>query len=87
MATKKTTKQPVAYEEQGLLAIPPPPLKLATIDDCRREMARVYRDARTAITDTAIASKLVYILASIAKLIESGQLEQRLAELERRILK
>ena len=57
-------------------------LKLATIDDCRREMARVYRDARTGVADTANASRLVYMLTSIAKMIEIGQLEQRLTILE-----
>jgi len=45
-------------------------------------MARVYRDARTATTDTADASRLVYMLGTIAKMIEIGQLEQRLIALE-----
>jgi len=87
MATEKATNLPVAYDGKGLKVIPTPQLKLATIDDCRREMARVYRDAKIAITNTADASRLVYILTSIAKMIETGKLEQRLAELERRILK
>jgi hypothetical protein len=79
---KKATDQPVIREGQLLMAVPTPQLKLATIDDCRREMARVYRDARTATTDTADASRLVYMLTSIAKMIEIGQLEQRLIALE-----
>lgn len=82
MATKKATDQPVVHEGQVLKVIPTPQLKLATIEDCRREMARVYRDARTAITDTADASRLVYMLTSIAKMIEIGQLEQRISLLE-----
>ena len=65
-------------------AIPTPQLKLASIDDCRREMARVYRDARRGEEDTANASRLVYMLTSIAKMIEIGQLEQRLSTLEDR---
>lgn len=80
--TKKATNQPVVIEGQVLRAIPTPQLKLATIEDCRREMARVYRDARTATTDTADASRLVYMLTSIAKMIEIGQLEQRITQLE-----
>ena len=80
---KKATNQPVVHEGQLLRAIPTPQLKLATIDDCRREMARVYRDARTGQAETADASRLVYMLTSIAKLIETGQLEERLNELER----
>lgn len=84
MPPKKAAKPPVIYEGQLLRAIPTPQLKLATIEDCRREMARVYRDARTGQTDTADASRLVYMLTSIAKMIEVGQLEQRLIALEER---
>lgn len=79
---KKATKPPNVLEEQVLTVIPTPQLKLATIEDCRREMARVYRDARSAKTDTADASRLVYMLTSIAKMIEIGQLEKRLTALE-----
>lgn len=79
---KKAADYPVVHEGQLLMAAPTPQLKLATIDDCRREMARVYRDARTGMTDTANASRLVYMLTSIAKMIEIGQLEQRLTILE-----
>ena len=84
---KKETKQPVIYEGQVLSALPAPQIKLATIEDCRREMARVYRDARTAKIDTSEASRLVYMLSQIGKLIETGQLEQRLIELEQRLEK
>jgi hypothetical protein len=82
---KKSTNLPITQEGQVLSAIPTPPIKLASIEEIRREMARVYRDARTATTDTADASRLVYILTSIAKMIEIGQFEQRLAEIERRL--
>lgn len=82
MASKKATKPPVVHEGQVLRAIPTPQLKLATIEDCRREMARVYRDARTGKAETADASRLVYMLTSIAKMIEVGQLEERLNALE-----
>ena len=82
MSGKKATKPPVIHEGKLLRAIPTPQLKLATIEDCRREMARVYRDARTGQADTADASRLVYMLTSIAKMIEIGQLEQRLIALE-----
>ena len=79
---KKATNTPVVHEGKLLRSVPTHQLKLATIEDCRREMARVYRDARYATTDTADASRLVYILTSIAKMIELGQLEQRLTILE-----
>ena len=79
---KKEMNRPVVHEGQLLRAIPTPQLKLATIDDCRREMAKVYRDAKTGQTETADASRLVYMLTSIAKLIEVGKLEERLNALE-----
>jgi len=84
---KKSTKLPGSHEARGFMMIPTPPIKLASIEEIRREMARVYRDARTATTDTAVASRLVYILTSIAKMIEMGQLEKRMTELERKLLR
>ena len=79
---KKAIDCPVVHEGQLLRSVPTPQLKLATIEDVRREMARVYREARTGVSDTANASRLVYMLISIAKMIEIGQLEQRLTILE-----
>lgn len=87
MTQKKETKQQEVIEGQVLQALPTPQIKLATIEDCRREMARVYRDARTAKIDTSEASRLVYMLSQIGKLIETGQLEQRLIELEQKLIK
>lgn len=81
---KKESKQPVIYEGQILPALPTPQIKLATIEDCRREMARVYRDARTARIDTSEASRFVYILSQIGKLIELSDIEKRLELLERK---
>jgi hypothetical protein len=82
MVAKKVANPPVIHEGQLLVAVPTPQLKLASIDDCRREMARVYREAKTASIDMADASRLVYMLTSIAKMIELGHLEQRITELE-----
>ena len=42
---KKATEYSVVHEGQLLRSVPTPQLKLATIDDVRREMARVYREA------------------------------------------
>ncbi len=60
----------------------PPQIKLATAADVRREMARVYRDARGKQLATADASRLSYILVSIGKMIELNDLEKRITELE-----
>jgi hypothetical protein len=82
VSEKKATNTPAIQGGQLLKALPTPQIKLATTEDCRREMARVYRDARQGRADTTDASRLVYMLGSIAKLIETGQLEQRLNVLE-----
>lgn len=81
--TEKETKQPVILEGQVLQALPTPQIKLATIEDCRREMARVYRDARTNRIDSQDASRFVYILSQIGKLIELTDIEKRIDLLEK----
>jgi hypothetical protein len=65
---KKAAGYPVVHEGRLLRAVPTPQLKLATIEDCRREMARVYRDARTGMAtayNKAFEEKLItmYIVA------------------------
>jgi len=66
----------------------PPPLakryrcKLDTLSDCRREMGRVYRECRSGLVETSDASRLTYIISSIAKVIESSDLEARIQKLE-----
>ncbi|MGO8754894.1 MAG: hypothetical protein ACLQHK_06640 [Gallionellaceae bacterium] len=85
MATKKATEAPVTIDGASLHILPTPhQIKLATLENIRREMARVYRGARTGETDTADASRLIYMLTSISKMIEIGELEQRITLLEER---
>lgn len=84
MTKKKAALPPVVHEGQVLRALPTPQLKLASIEECRREMARVYRRARYAQMDTSDATRLVYILTQIAKLLELGQLEERISTLEKK---
>ena len=52
------------------------------IDAIRREMSRVYRDARFGRLESAEAARLVYILAELRKTYEASILERRLAVLE-----
>ena len=64
-------------------SVPPPPkIKLQTLEDCRREAARVYREARAGKLDTSEASKLSFMLQGVAKMIEAGQIEKRIEALE-----
>jgi hypothetical protein len=65
----------------------PPKIKLTELEDVRREMARVYREARGGKTDTSDAGRLTYMLVSIGKLIEASVIEKRLEQLERTVLK
>lgn len=56
--------------------------KLDTLADVKREMAKCYREARSEIIEPATASKLVWVLSAIAKVIETGDIERRLEILE-----
>ena len=71
----------------GMPTPTPPKIKLNALEDVRREMASVYREARGGRMDTSEAGRLAYILSSIGKLIEATEIEKRLEQLERRLLK
>ncbi|MCC8995966.1 MAG: hypothetical protein LM517_02660 [Nitrosomonas sp.] len=79
---KKVTNSLQIIEGEVLQALPTPQIRLATIEDCRREMARVYRDARTLRIDSQDASRFVYMLTQIAKMHEINDLVKRLEALE-----
>ncbi len=55
---------------------------LRDIDAIRREMGRVYRDARRGQIESSEAARLVYILGELRKTYEASTLERRLAALE-----
>ena len=57
-------------------------LKLATIDDVKTELARIYREGKAGTRDVAEVSKLANVLALLARLVEIGDLEKRIAALE-----
>lgn len=61
---------------------PPTRINLSTAEDIRREMSRVYREARSKELDTREAGRLVYMLGQIAKAYEIEVIEERLAALE-----
>ncbi|ODT82168.1 MAG: hypothetical protein ABS69_05330 [Nitrosomonadales bacterium SCN 54-20] len=62
-------------------------MKLSALEDVRREMARVYREARGGQIDSSEAGRLAYILTGIGKLIEVTEIEKRLSQMERKLLK
>ncbi|MGX2030908.1 MULTISPECIES: hypothetical protein [Methylocaldum] len=57
-------------------------IKLATLRDVQREMARLYRDMRNGRLDPSDGAKMTYTLATLGKLIEVGDLERRVEALE-----
>jgi len=59
-----------------------PRINLATSDDVRREMAKVYRESRGGKIATSEATRLVYMLTQILKAHEVYVLEQKLLALE-----
>ena len=65
----------------------PSKIKLNALEDVRREMASVYREARAGTMDTSEAGRLAYILTGIGKLIEATEIERRLVQMERKFLK
>ena len=56
--------------------------KLDSAQDIRREMAKIYRETRSGLLDSAESTKLTWILASIQKVIESSDMEARMTRLE-----
>jgi Trm5-related predicted tRNA methylase len=71
------------YGSNGLGADPPPArAKLDTVIRVRRELAKVYREARAGTLDVADASKLANILQIMGRMIETSEIEARLTVLE-----
>lgn len=60
------------------------PIDLATAIDVRREMSRIYREAKSGKRDAQDAAKLVWMLSQVGKMIEVHEIERRLTELEER---
>lgn len=56
--------------------------RLDTLPACRRELARVYREVRLGKLDSQVGTRLAFMVTSIARLIEGGEIERRLAALE-----
>jgi hypothetical protein len=86
-----TNKYPVEIDGATgeVESLPPQPgqryrAKLDTLQDIRREMARVYREARSGLVDVQDATKLTWCLQAVGKVIEGGELEKRIETLEQR---
>ena len=57
-------------------------LRLSNINDCKREIRRNYIRAQNGEISTTEAGKFVWIISTLANLIESAELEERVERLE-----
>ena len=81
--TEKCIKHlPVNQVSTEFIDEPTPRINLATSEDIRREMARVYRETRCNKILPSNGTKLVFMLMSILKAYEVSEMEQRLTDLE-----
>jgi len=72
--------------EQAVTLLPAPrvrPSRLGTPSGVRRELARLYLDARHERVNPSAAAKLAYVLTCLHKAIETELVEQRIADLEK----
>lgn len=85
---ERAKRQAVTIDATSGACTPTPSkIKLNALEDVRREMASVYREARGGRMDTSEAGRLAYILTGIGKLIEATDIEKRLQQMERELLK
>ena len=89
MAATGTARAPETIDGATLKVVPTPARRkpqLTTLEGVRCEMARIYREAEGGKRDTAEASKLVYILGQIGKVLELTENETSLRALGLRSL-
>lgn len=58
--------------------------KLKTLNDIKTEMSKVYREARSGLIDNSEATKQIWMLKEIGKIITDSELEARMDRLESR---
>lgn len=84
MSNECTEKDLRAFDLSEIVEAPPPArINLATSEDVRREMAKVYREARLNKLPISDATKLSYMLTQILKAHELIALESRIELLEK----
>lgn len=58
--------------------------KLASATDVSRELAKLYREARSGRIDVSDASRLANMLSILARILSDSELEARIEALEKR---
>ena len=82
MKTKSTEHSPICPVNTSFDCEHTPRINLATSEDIRREMAKVYRETRCNKIMPSNGTKLVYMLINILKAYEVTEIEKRLTDLE-----
>lgn len=83
MAKRGNVKSSEVIEGELLPASPSPArLRLATVRDCRRELAKVYCDARRGQLPATEAARLGWLLQTLVSVIRDSELEERISKLE-----
>lgn len=61
--------------------------ELDTANDVKKELAKLYREARSGLVATSDATKLGWLLGEIRKTIETSDIEKRIEQLEQQAVK
>ena len=61
--------------------------ELDTAQDVKKELSKLYREARSGLVATGDATKLGWLLGEIRKTIETSDIEQRIEQLEQQAVK
>ena len=78
-----TIKTPAIIDGETFAVLPTPhTIRLKSADDVRVELARVYRDMRHGRIEPSDGTKLAFVLGHIGKMIETTDIEKRIAQLE-----
>lgn len=83
--TRSGNDKMVQMVEQNGEVVGPTPvtrIRLNTVRECRRELAKLYLETRQGQLETSTATRLAYILTSLVNMIRDSELEQRIAALE-----
>ena len=72
-------------ERGNVIPLPPPKIRLATVRDVRRELARLYCDTRAGRVPASDAARMAFVLDRVRQCLVDYEIEARLVRLEKTI--
>jgi len=66
-----TNRQPATFDGEGKPEKAAPPIRIGTLEEIRREMAKVNRDMRRGKVETQDGTRLVYVLGELVKVAKA----------------